>query len=980
MQMARVGRRKQVDLKLVAVAIIVLLACLIFPIYFFLQSIDTGFTLSSRWDVLDVTVCEDFPEFCDGQVAAIQEGDQIIQIGDHSFEDFENDRGLDPFSKSHFEEYVEIILVRSGVQHNVRWPIPPQNFFSRLISLIAPIFVFGPFWLAGSVVFVFMRPHSIQWRLLVLMNYLTALWLATGIYSNFRVLYSSLFLHALSWLMLPVFLHLHLVVPSSLVSRRLKYALWAIYAIGIMMATLELLQIPAQFSYTISIFLVAIGSIGLLTYRIVSKSTSPSDRVAARLMLAGIALAFGPGIIIWIIPTLLNIGPPGVLATSLALLALPMLPLFYTYAVFKRRLGVLEVRLNRLMTVYTLFIVYLVVLSFALRFRESIPTPSGQVFAFYFMIIVAIALAIIPLHDQLRRRVNKLAYGIEFDPDDLYSVYASEIPAAVDRQALVHLLTKEIIPPLGIHQSALFIHERAGYVPIYEDGLELEQYTLGVKELFGLISSAGVYHPPEMDEKDEIDNWPDWIRLSLTLERRSETVGLWLFGKRDPDDFYSQKDINLLSSLAKQVAIAVENMRLLENVQSELAERKRAEEALKSYADRLELVHEIDRAILEVSSSKKTAQAALDSLRKLIPFTRGTVVYYEQTAEQAELLAESSPSQEQSNSGPRIPMDLSSMRQDLENGDVWMVDDIRRHPVSTEMSQVLMDAGIRAVLSAPLIASGALIGSLNLGSEHPAGFDLEHRDIAVEVADSLAIAIHSARLLETVTSHSDELKRLSMRLINAQEEERKYISYELHDEIGQVLTAITYNLAAIRRDAPESISAKAEERLTDSEELVRQVMNRIRSMSLRLRPSMLHDLGLVPTLRWYIKQYGDRMNADVQFSADGIDCQFPESIETTLYRFIQEGLTNVARHAMANTIAVSLSCDGDIIRATVEDDGQGFDSTGSDKSQLTTTGTGLLGLRERVATVGGRVSIESEAGQGTTLMAEIPFREQNEKD
>jgi signal transduction histidine kinase len=812
------------------------------------------------------------------------------------------------------------------------------------------------------------------------MNYLTAFWLATGIYSNFRVLYSSLLLHAVSWLLLPVFLHLHWVVPSPLTARRSKYAVWALYLGSILLASYELLLNPAQYFYTISIFLIAFGSIGLLIYRIANKTTSPADKVAARLMLTGIGLAFVPGIVIWMIPTLLNIAPPGVLATSVVMLALPLLPLFYTYAVFKRRLGVFEVRLNQLIAVYTLFIVYLVILSIALFFRASIPTPTNLVFAFYLLVIFAIALAIIPIQDLLRRRINRLAYGSEFNPDDLYRVYAYEIPASVDRNALISLLKTEILPPLDIHQSALYVREKTDYIPVYADGLDLDQYTLGVKELAALTVSAGKYHPPIIEGDHEQDAFPDWVRLSLSLERRSETIGLWLFGKRDPDDFYAQKDINLLSDLSRQVSIAVENMRLLETVQNELAERKRAEEALKNYADRLELLHEIDRAILEVGSSEEIAQAALNGLQKLIPFSKGSVVYYDADPEEAELLAVSGLGSVESMPEHRILMGLPQVREFLENGDAWLVDDIILQSAAAPLPQVFTEGGIRALLCAPLTASGELIGSLNLGSEHGAGFDLEHRDIAIEVADSLAIAIHSARLLETVTSHSIELQRLSARLISVQEEERKYISYELHDEIGQVLTAITYNLAAIRRNIPEPISAKAADRLSDSEELVHQVMERIRDMSLKLRPSMLQDLGLIPTLRWYINQYGERMNLNVEFSADSIECPIHESTETALYRFVQEGLTNAARHAQASNITVSLECEGEILQATVRDDGIGFNPDGSDDIRASLEGTGLLGIRERLAPFGGQLRIESVIGQGTTLQARIPIGEHDEED
>jgi nitrate/nitrite-specific signal transduction histidine kinase len=978
--MVEASSRRRVNYNLVAVAIIVLLACLFYPFYYSFVYFDSGLNMNSRWVVIDVTLCDDNPELCVDQEPGIQVGDQITRIGEYSFEDFESNRNLSLYGDTSPGQSTSIVLSRNGFQHSIEWMIPPQNIFGQLESLVAPLLVFGSFWLAGTVILLYMQPHSTQWRLLVMVNYLTAFWLSAGFYSNVRIFYSSIVLHAVSWLLLPVYLHLHLIIPESITERSLNRFLLALYGSAVIMAILELAQILPPYTYTFSLLIVVIGSISLLLYRIFNKNTPQSDKVAARLMVVGIGLAFGPGIIIWLVPTLLELGTPGVLATSIALLTLPILPLFYTYAIFKRRLGVFEVRLNRLLAIYALFIVYLVILSIALLFGDSLPTPDNQVFTFYIMVFLAVILAIIPLQDQFRRRVNKLAYGIEFDPDDLYHVYASEIPATVDREALVRILADEIMPPMGVRQSALLIQSGMEYLPVYMRGLEDDRFELDEPNLAVLISESGLYRPPETEDSFDLDDEISWVRLTLTLERRSETIGLWLFGKRDPDDFYAQKDIELLSSLAKQVSIAIDNMILIETVQSELLERKRAEEALKSYAGRLELIHEIDQAVLEVDSSREIAQAALDRLQRLIPFTRGSIIYYEPDTKKAELLAVFGRAQDMLGVEKQLPLDLFVMTEDLQSDGRLMMEDVRSMPVDSSVNRILDAEGIKTVMSTPLVASGELIGSLNLGSDKPDEFDLEHQEIAKEVANSLAIAIHSARLLETVTGYSDELKQLSTRLINIQEEERKYISYELHDEIGQVLTAISYNLARIRRDIPDPVKTMTEERLTDTDDLVRQVMDRIRSMSLQLRPSMLQDLGLIPTLRWYINQYGNRMDAEVEFKAQSMERPLPENIGTALYRFVQEGLTNAARHASAKKIVVSLTDDGDFVRAEVADDGIGFDPESAFLIHSSPTGIGLLGLRERVSAFGGRVEIETEVGKGTKLRAEIPLREHDEKN
>jgi signal transduction histidine kinase len=739
------------------------------------------------------------------------------------------------------------------------------------------------------------------------------------------------------------------------------------------MAALELLQMLPRFVFMISILMATFGSIVLLSFRTYSKRTSSADRVASRLMLAGVVLAFGPGIIIWLLPTLFEILTPGILATSLALLAMPMLPLFYTYAIYKRRLGVFEVRINRLLSLYALFIVYLLILSAAALYGSVIPSSGGQVYAFYIMIILAFTLAVIPLQEQFRKRLNKLAYGTEFDPNDLFNVYASKIPAALDRDSLVDLLANEIMPPLRIRRSALLINRESEYRTFYEHGVDLVEDGIPAQELDYLISNAAIYLPLEAEDDVNGEVKTGWVRLALLLQRPSGIVGIWLFGARDPDDFYSQVDIDLLNSLAKLVAITLENMRLIETVQSELVERKRAEKSAKSYADRLELIHEIDQAVLENNSADEIANYALPRLADLIPCVRSSVSYYDLKSGEVELLAVYGRGAAELGTKVRLPIDLFEMRKDLDKGIVWVLEDISLQSDESSFVTKLHAEGIRSVVSAPLIASGELIGSLNLGSDKPGGFDLEHQDIALEVANSLAVAIHSALLLEQVTGHSEELKRLSARLFNIQEEERKQISYELHDEIGQVLTAITYNLATVRRDLPPDVLMQVEDRLSDTNDLVRQVMERVRSMSLQLRPSMLQDLGLIPTLRWYINQYGNRLSVEVEFNAEQLDVEFPDVIRTTLYRFVQEGLTNIARHAQAQNVRVLIKTDNGLIKAVVEDDGIGFNPEGAFSRRESDSGIGLLGIRERVASIGGYVDITSVHGHGTKLSVEIPL-------
>jgi PAS domain S-box-containing protein len=225
---------------------------------------------------------------------------------------------------------------------------------------------------------------------------------------------------------------------------------------------------------------------------------------------------------------------------------------------------------------------------------------------------------------------------------------------------------------------------------------------------------------------------------------------------------------------------------------------------------------------------------------------------------------------------------------------------------------------------------------------------------------------------EEVAKYQRDLQRLSAQLINTQEEERKRISQELHDEMGQALTAMSINLAAIEKELSPERSPTISERLAETSSLADRTLEQVRELSLDLRPSMLDDLGLVPTLRWYVNRYAKRLDIEVEFEVMGLEERLSAEMETVLYRAVQEALTNVARHAQASRVRIQLERKESTVAAFIEDNGQGFDREEVAGREASARGVGLLGMRERVASLGGRLHIQSRPGQGTRLSLEIP--------
>ena len=222
-------------------------------------------------------------------------------------------------------------------------------------------------------------------------------------------------------------------------------------------------------------------------------------------------------------------------------------------------------------------------------------------------------------------------------------------------------------------------------------------------------------------------------------------------------------------------------------------------------------------------------------------------------------------------------------------------------------------------------------------------------------------------MLDAVESHRAEVRRLSSQALSAQEEERKRIARELHDETAQALTFLLVRLRVAEKSGTleDMKTAVAEVRA-----LAGDTLESVRKLALDLRPSALDDLGLVPALEWYTKQYSQRLPIDVSFSAIGFDHRLPPDLEVALYRVVQEALTNVAKHSDAHSVTVLLEYQADSVRAVVEDDGHGFDV--SAKLESRERGLGLFGMQERLELVQGKLSIESGAGEGTRVTATAP--------
>jgi len=228
-----------------------------------------------------------------------------------------------------------------------------------------------------------------------------------------------------------------------------------------------------------------------------------------------------------------------------------------------------------------------------------------------------------------------------------------------------------------------------------------------------------------------------------------------------------------------------------------------------------------------------------------------------------------------------------------------------------------------------------------------------------------------SELLEQSLQMQEHLRQLSRDLLCAQEEERKTISRELHDDIAQTLTGINVHLATLKNEAAVN-SKDLKRKITSTQQIVKRSVEIVHRFARKLRPTMLDDLGLIPALHTFIKDFTKRTGVLIQFSAfAGIE-QLASGKRTVVYRVIQSALTNVEQHAQARRVKVTIQAVKDVVCLEVQDNGKSFQVQkvlfAKRNKRL-----GLLGMRERVEMVGGSFSVESERGKGTVIRARIPF-------
>ena len=480
-------------------------------------------------------------------IETLQEDDRIVSLNGTPVEAWEGKFLGNPFYGHTPGDILHFTADRDGQEIDVDWEVP--GFHPLLLAERIKVnlwWVIYPFWFVGTLTLAFVQPSDYKKRLLVAFNYLTAFWLAIGSsISGYQMFYGTEILKILLWISVPVYWQLHLNFPGKLIN--IPKRIWTIiYAVFIFLAVLEVFRVFPRSSMYISA-LLAVG--GMLILILLQGLFNKKSRRQLRFLAFSVFISISFIILVEVIPHIFNLASSPI---GGGVLAMPLIPLAYFFTLFRHRLGNIELRANRAVTIY-LFILLLsipliilvplfnTVLEISPLFTTAILTFSGILLAIW-------------LFRPFTRFVESKIMGITIPPEHLLPVLNSRITTTFSYETLDRLLINELLPSLLIRQSMLLLRNNAGYTKVSSLGDNLSQ----PEPVF--LESLPPDQPAIRLPDDQYRDAPEWLLLALPLRFENELIGWWLLGRRDPEDLYSQADQQYLRALADSISSAIRNV------------------------------------------------------------------------------------------------------------------------------------------------------------------------------------------------------------------------------------------------------------------------------------------------------------------------------------------------------------------------------------------------------------------------------------
>lgn len=517
--------------------------------------------------------------------------DRLLQVGMITWETFKDDLRLPIFTDEQPGQIVQLRIQREKQKLALDWIYPGFTWAEFRERLISEWLLAYAFWFAGTLTLLFLRPKDERWWLLAAFNFLTAICLAGGsAVPRWRAWNGAVKVISLTWLCMPIYLHLHWVFPRPL--GKIPTSFWRLfYLVACILAVTEYFRFLPVTMFWVGFLLAVIGSILLLVLHFLLQS---DKRREIGLLIVAVSLSILPTIGVGIV-RLFNILPVN---AGLVFLALPIWPLAYFYAAAYRQLGDLERRANRLISLY-IFLILLGTIALILvpLVHSQISEPGTAIAVNLIAILLAVLLTAIGF-TPFQRLVERYLLGMPLPPTHLLESYATQITTSLELKHLLSLLQEQIFPSLMVRQAVLLQLDEDGRCTLLgKMGVDDDQLP-SHDDLSELLEQKG----RTRRTSEPLVACCPWVSVILPLQIEQKTIGLWLLGRRDPDDFYAQTEIITLQAIANQSAIALTNI-----AQAEQLRTLHQTSIDRQESERREIAHELHDVVLNQLAVLKTS-------------------------------------------------------------------------------------------------------------------------------------------------------------------------------------------------------------------------------------------------------------------------------------------------------------------------------------------------------------------------------------
>jgi len=441
---------------------------------------------------------------------------------------------------------------------------------------------------------------------------------------------------------------------------------------------------------------------------------------------------------------------------------------------------------------------------------------------------------------------------------------------------------------------------------------------------------------------------------------RREYIGI--YGTKHPGDV-SPEVRRFLDVVGGQFGSAIERVDLLD----ELDRRRRQ---LERRNEELALTNEIYQIITTAPTRRTLVRRMLTVLRDFLGAKAAGLFEIDRARNRVAVVdGIGVPPKVRRRVIARLPMANRSFRWMIEQKGVVVVEEDIPESIG-DLPEIRKMAGLKRNIACVFETGTGHDYQLVLGFKEDRDISPEIRRFLEATAKRFSLGIERRELFDSLRKSQRELKELTMRLMDSGEQEKRSLARVLHDDVGQILTGLRYELDGLEKTLPPPSSCTRKSLAAIRSEL-RLVSSSMRNLSSSLHPSMLEELGLVPTLSWYADKFVRSTGLEVDLQDVGFDQRLPHELEVTLYRVAQECLTNVVRHAGASRVTMKLTKGYPYVIMSIEDNGKGISQT---RHKKRAQGIGLVSVRERVQYMGGTVEIKSAPGKGTRIRVEMPLK------